>query len=159
MLQCRFVWQARRLSLTSKQRNVLDNLRVRIFRLYRIARSTIFTISINLLLACSLANATCAIANIVTTPIFIIVSGCIAIHMSDVENSSDPFFCMHANTHPMVLAPHMAVLSSHTTRADANLAFLCIGELVAKCVFCGHTYLLALLNFLQHHPESGQFFI
>ena len=51
-----------------------DNVCVPMFRLHRIARSTAFTASIDLLLACSLANATCAIMNIMTTLIFIIIS-------------------------------------------------------------------------------------
>ena len=44
------------------------------FRLHRIAQPTVFAMSVDLLLACSLANATCTIINIMTTPIFIIVS-------------------------------------------------------------------------------------
>ena len=45
------------------------------FWLHRIARSTAVTMSIDLLLACSLANTTCTITiNIMTTLIFIIVS-------------------------------------------------------------------------------------
>ena len=56
------------------QCRLLDNLRVGIFRLHRIAWSTAYTISIDLLLVCSLANTTCAITNVMTAPIFIIVS-------------------------------------------------------------------------------------
>ena len=53
---------------------VLDKPFVSVFRLHQIARSAAFAASIDLLLACSLANAVCAIMNIVTALIFIIVS-------------------------------------------------------------------------------------
>ena len=52
---------------------LLNNLCVPMFRLYRIARSTVFTMSIDLLLVCSLTVTTCAIMNIVTALIFNIV--------------------------------------------------------------------------------------
>ena len=55
-------------------RKLLDKLFVTMFRLHRIARSASVTASTDLLLACYLANATCAIANIMTALIFIIVS-------------------------------------------------------------------------------------
>ena len=51
-----------------------ENVCVPMFRLHRMARSTAFAMSTDLLLACSLANATCAIANVMTALIFIIVS-------------------------------------------------------------------------------------
>ena len=44
-----------------------------IFRLHRIARSSTTAMFIDLLLACYLANATCAVINIMTALIFIIV--------------------------------------------------------------------------------------
>ena len=53
---------------------LLDNLLVPVFQLHRTAPSAVFTMSADLLPACSLANATCAIANIMTALIFIIVS-------------------------------------------------------------------------------------
>ena len=49
------------------------NYFVTVFRLHRTARSST-TMFIDLLLVCYLANATCAIINIMTTLIFIIVS-------------------------------------------------------------------------------------
>ena len=52
---------------------LLDKLFVTMFRLHRTARSTSITMSIDLLLACYLANAACAIANVMTALIFIIL--------------------------------------------------------------------------------------
>ena len=52
--------------------NMLDKLFVTIFRLHWIARSST-NMFIDLLLACYLANATCAVMNIMTTLIFIIL--------------------------------------------------------------------------------------
>ena len=51
---------------------VLDKLFVTVFRLHRIARSST-CMFIDLLLVCYLANTTCAITNIMTTLIFIIL--------------------------------------------------------------------------------------
>ena len=53
---------------------MLDKLFVTVFRLHRIARSAPFAVSADLLLACHLANAACAVANIMTALVFIIVS-------------------------------------------------------------------------------------
>ena len=53
---------------------MLDKLFVTVFRLHRMARSAAVATSRDLLLACYLANTTCAITNIMTTLIFIIVS-------------------------------------------------------------------------------------
>ena len=53
---------------------LLDKLFVTVFRLHRTARSAAFTVSMDLLIVCYLANAACAIINIMTAPIFIIVS-------------------------------------------------------------------------------------
>ena len=53
--------------------DMLDKPFVTVFRLHRTARSATIT-SVDLLLSCSLANTTCAIMNIMTTPIFIFVS-------------------------------------------------------------------------------------
>ena len=53
---------------------MLDKLFATVFRLCRTARSASVAVSADLLLACCLANAACAIMNIVTALIFIIVS-------------------------------------------------------------------------------------
>ena len=55
---------------------LLDNLLVPVFQLHRTAPSAVFTMTApaDLLLVCSLANITCAVANIMTALIFIIVS-------------------------------------------------------------------------------------
>ena len=53
--------------------NLLDKQFVTIFRLHRIALSST-TMFIDLLLVCYLANTTCAIINIMTTLIFIILN-------------------------------------------------------------------------------------
>ena len=52
--------------------SMLDKLFATMFRLHRIARSATIA-STDLLLACSLANTTCAIVNIMTTLIFVIL--------------------------------------------------------------------------------------
>ena len=52
---------------------LLDKQLVTMFRLHRIARSST-SMFMDLLLACYLANTTCAITNIMTALIFIIVS-------------------------------------------------------------------------------------
>ena len=54
--------------------NLLDKLCVTTFWLHQMARSAAILMSMDLLLACYLANATCAIMNVMHTPIFIIVS-------------------------------------------------------------------------------------
>ena len=61
-------------SASSMNNCLLDKLRVHhVFRLCRTARSAVFAVSADLLLACSLANTACAIMNVMTTLIFIII--------------------------------------------------------------------------------------
>ena len=60
-------------SASSMNNCLLDKLRVHhVFRLCRTARSAVFAVSADLLLACSLANTACAIMNVMTTLIFVI---------------------------------------------------------------------------------------
>ena len=67
-----WAWRSLLVILSLMQWDMLDKLFVTMFRLHRIARSST-TMFIGLLLVCYLANTTCAIINIMTTLIFIIL--------------------------------------------------------------------------------------